>query len=257
MELFFREVGDGQPLIFLHGIFGSADNWLTHARMLSDQYRTFALDLRNHGHSSHDVVFDYPAMVADLLEFIREKNLRDAVVIGHSMGGKVAMNFALAHPDQLKSLVVVDIAPRPYNMSNYVVLQGLLAVDIDKVQSRKEADDALAAYVPEAEVRLFLLKNLKRKPEGGFTWKLNLDAIAANIAKIGEDLAFGGVFNKPALFIRGGRSGYIRDKDYQHIREVFPAAQIETLDTGHWVPAEKPQEFVAVLRKWLTEGLTS
>lgn len=256
MKLYFRELGEGQPLIFLHGIFGSADNWLTSARQLSDTYRTFALDLRNHGLSPHDAAFDYPAMVGDVLEFIREKGLRDPVLIGHSMGGKVAMNFALAHADQLQKLVVVDIAPKRYNMNNYVELQGLQAIDIETVASRGEADKALAAFVPEPGVRQFLLKNLKRKPEGGFEWKLNLDAIAANIEKIGQARAFDGKFEKPTLFIRGGRSRYVKDQDFGLISDIFPKAEIKTLDTGHWVPAEKPTEFVETLREWLERGDT-
>src|SRR5690606_27997435 len=257
MELYFRELGEGQPLVFLHGIFGSSDNWLTSARNLSDAYRTFAVDLRNHGHSPHDAAFDYPAMVDDLLTFIREKELRDAVLVGHSMGGKVAMNFALAHPDQLQKLVVVDIAPKGYNMSTYVELQGLQAIDIDAVKSRGEADEALAAFVPEAAVRQFLLKNLKRKPDGGFEWKLNLDAIAANIEHIGVGPVFEGSFEKPTLLVRGSRSRYVKDDDVGLIKKIFPKAEIATLDAGHWVPAEKPDEFVETLREWLGRSGTA
>lgn len=252
MKLFFRQLGQGQPIIFLHGIFGSSDNWLTQARLLSAGYHTYALDLRNHGQSPHDDQFDYPAMAADVLEFMETNRVEDPVIIGHSMGGKVAMNFAVKYPEKLKALVVVDIAPKLYDMKHYAILDGLTAIPIDEVTSRGEADERLSAYVPEPGVRQFLLKNLQRKPEGGFKWKLNLPVIAANIEKIGLDVQSQRPFERPTLFVRGKRSNYIRDEDISRIREVFPSAELETLDTGHWVPAEKPKEFVEVVTEWLS-----
>jgi esterase len=235
----------------LHGIFGSSDNWLTQSRLLSSRFHTYALDLRNHGQSPHDGIFDYPSMVDDVLEFIESNKIVDPVIMGHSMGGKVAMNLAVAHPDKLKKLIVVDIAPKPYNMENYLVLQGLNAIRINEVTSRQEADEALAAHVSEPDVRQFLLKNLQRQPEGGFKWKLNLPAITNNIHNIGLPLQFEGTYDKPALFVRGAHSDYIKDHDFDRIRKIFPSAEFETLDTGHWVPAEKPKEFVAIVEKWL------
>lgn len=254
MEIFHRELGQGQPIVMLHGIFGSSDNWLTHSRMLSEHYRTYALDLRNHGQSFHDDVFDYPSMVADVIDFMGTHSIEDAVIMGHSMGGKVAMNMAVAHPEKVQKLIVVDIAPRPYNMENYVVLQGLNAIDIDEVASRQQADEMLAKHVDDFATRQFLLKNLQRKPEGGFKWKLNLPAISANIQKIGLPLQFEGKFGKPTLFVRGAKSGYVRDKDLTVIKDIFPAATVETLDTGHWVPAEKPKEFVELVSRWLEQS---
>lgn len=251
MKLFYRELGQGQPIIIMHGIFGSSDNWLTQARILSEQYRVISLDLRNHGQSPHDETFDYPSMANDLLLFIKENNLENPIVIGHSMGGKVAMNFAVAHPEMLERLIVVDISPRAYNLEHYVIINGLKSVPINTISSRNEADTALAAFVPEPDVRQFLLKNLQRKPEGGFSWKINLPVIDKNLSNIGLDLQFKGTFDKPTLFIRGGRSKYVRDEDMTHIQEVFPKATLETLDTGHWVQAEKPKEFVEVVQKWL------
>jgi esterase len=251
MKLFFRELGQGQPIIIMHGIFGSSDNWLTQARILSEHYRVFSLDLRNHGQSPHDNTFDYPAMANDLLLFIQEHQLVNPIVIGHSMGGKVAMNFAVAHAEMLERLIVVDIAPRPYNLEHYVIIDGLKAIPIEMIQSRNEAEAALTPYVAEPDVRQFLLKNLQRKSEGGFTWKINLPVIDKNLSNIGLDLQHEGKFEKPTLFIRGGRSKYVRDQDWQHIKEVFPLAELETLDTGHWVQAEKPKEFVEVVISWL------
>lgn len=238
-------------MILLHGIFGSSDNWLTQARSFSASYTTYSLDLRNHGQSPHDDVFDYRAMTADLLEFIETHKLKDPVLTGHSMGGKVVMNFALAHPGKLEKLVVVDIAPRPYSIEDYVILDGLNAIPIDILSSRNEADEVLARYVDEPDVRQFLLKNLQRKPEGGFQWKLNLPVVSKNIQNIGLGLQFEGKFEKPALFVRGEKSNYVRDEDIKRITEIFPAAEVKTLDTGHWVPAEKPKEFVEVVTEWL------
>lgn len=251
MELYYRELGQGQPIVMLHGIFGSSDNWLTQSRMLSERYHTYALDLRNHGQSPHDEVFDYASMVEDVLKFMKENNIEDPILMGHSMGGKVAMNLALAYPDKIGKLIVVDIAPKSYDMQNYVVLKGLLSIPIEEVTSRQQADDMLAKHVDEPDVRQFLLKNVQRKPEGGFKWKLNLPAIAENIMKIGLPLQYEGTFEKPTLFIRGARSNYVSDSDFGLIKEIFPAASFETLETGHWVPAEKPKEFVEVVLGWL------
>lgn len=250
-RLFFRELGQGRPMIILHGVFGSSDNWLTQAKLFSPHFRVFTIDQRNHGQSPHDEEFSYPVMVTDLLQFIDEHQLKDPIVIGHSMGGKVAMNFAVAHPEKLEKLIVVDIAPKPYNLEHYVIIEGLKAIPVQTITSRNEADAALAAYVPEPDVRQFLLKNLQRRPEGGFTWKINLPVIDKNLNKIGFDLEFAGKFEKPTLFIRGGKSKYVKDEDMTRIKEVFPQAELKTLDTGHWVQAEKPQEFVDTVMKWL------
>lgn len=251
MKLFYRELGQGSPVIIMHGLFGSSDNWLTQARMLSSHYRVFSLDLRNHGQSPHDDAFSYPAMVDDLREFVDDHNLADPVIIGHSMGGKVAMNFALAHPEKLSKLVVVDIAPKPYNLEHYVILDGLKAISIDKVSSRAEADKILSEFVKEPDVRQFLLKNLQRKASGGFNWKINLPAVDKNLPNIGVDLEFEGTFRKPTLFIRGAGSEYVNDKDMDRILKIFPVAELQTLDTGHWVQAEKPREFVELLENWI------
>lgn len=251
MKLYFREYGEGQPIVILHGLFGSADNWLTQAKLFSSNYKVYTVDLRNHGQSPHDDAFDYRSMVDDLKTFFDDHQLSNGTLIGHSMGGKAAMNFALAHPDKIERLVIVDIAPRAYNLEHYVIANGLAAIPLDTVASRNEADEKLSEYVPEPEVRQFLLKNLQRKSEGGFAWKINLPVIREKLSNVGVDLVVTGTFEKPTLFIRGARSNYVRDADWGRISEVFPHARLETLDTGHWVQAEKPQEFVEVVTRWL------
>lgn len=257
MKLFFREYlpagsDRSQTIVILHGLFGSSDNWLTQARLLSNNgYKVYTVDLPNHGQSYHSDTFDYPSMVTDLDEFFRDHNLNSCVVLGHSLGGKLAMNFALAHPDRVEKLIVVDIAPRYYDLEHYTILDGLNAIRVNEIATRNEADQQLAEYVPESDVRQFLLKNLQRKNEGGFVWKMNLPLMTKKLPNIGVDLQFSGVFEKPTLFIRGRRSSYIRDQDWQRITEIFPTAKLETMETGHWVQAEKPQEFVDIVQRWL------
>jgi pimeloyl-ACP methyl ester carboxylesterase len=256
MKLFFREYTPGQdtgkqPIVILHGLFGSSDNWLTQAKLFSSDYKVFTVDQRNHGQSPHDDTWDYKAMVSDLNEFFEEHSINDAVLIGHSMGGKTAMNFALAHPDKVANLIVVDISPRYYDLEHYTILKGLNVMNLAEISSRNEADTQLAQYVPEPDVRQFLLKNLQRKAEGGFSWKINLPVISKNLPNIGVDLLYPGTFDKPTLFIRGRRSRYVPDSDWARIQEVFPNAILETMETGHWVQAEKPQEFVDIVKRWL------
>jgi esterase len=256
MKLFFREYKPAhdsgkQPIVILHGLFGSSDNWLTQVKIFSAEYKVYTVDLRNHGQSPHDDAFDYPSMVADIAEFFDDQQIQHPILIGHSMGGKTAMNFALAYPDQVAKLIVVDISPRYYDLEHYTIVEGLNALDIPSFTTRNQVDEALSKYVPEPDVRQFLLKNLQRKPEGGFTWKINLPVISSKLANIGVDLQYPGKFNKPTLFIRGAKSKYVPDADWKRIQEVFPEASLETMDTGHWVQAEKPQEFVAVVKQWL------
>lgn len=252
MDLYFREYGQGAPMVVLHGLFGSSDNWLTQAKLLSDGFRIYTPDLRNHGLSPHDDAFDYPSMVDDLRKFFEKQNLSSVILVGHSMGGKAAMNFALSYPDYVDKLVVVDIAPRLYDLEHYVIADGLAAIPVAQLSSRNEADEILSKYVSDAGTRQFLLKNLQRKTEGGFSWKINLPVVKEKLKNVGEDLYLEGVFNKPVLFVRGKFSSYILDSDIKRIREIFPSAHVETIETGHWVQAEKPEEFVSLLRNWLT-----
>jgi esterase len=251
MKLFFREYGQGKPLLILHGLFGSSDNWLTQAKLFADSFKVYTVDLRNHGLSPHSDVFDYQSMVSDLAEFVDDHNIIAPVIIGHSMGGKAAMNFALAFPEKIDKLIVVDISPRAYDLEHYAILDGLNAIPINSIVSRNEADEILSKYVPESDVRQFLLKNLQRKPAGGFSWNINLPVLTLKLSNIGLDLQVNGTFTKPTLFIRGARSNYVLDSDWNRITTIFPEAMLETLETGHWVQAEKPKEFVEVTMRWL------
>jgi esterase len=251
MELFYREYGSGQPLIILHGLMGSSDNWLPQAKLLGEHYHVYTVDQRNHGQSPHTDEFHYGVLQDDIRSFIDRHKLVNPVVLGHSMGGKAAMNFALAYPEILDKLIVVDIAPKAYDVRHDYIVEGLKAVPIDAIQSRSEADEALARHVPDSVVRQFLLKNLMRKPEGGFAWRINLNAIDKNLELIGGGLIQEGQFLKPTLFIRGSRSDYILDEDRTIIKNYFPSATLVTMDTGHWVQAEQPAGFVEVVLNFL------
>lgn len=241
-------------MIILHGLMGSSDNWLPQAKMLGEHYHVWVVDQRNHGQSPHSNEFNYTVLSEDILNFIQEHNIDNPVIIGHSMGGKAAMNFALAHPDKLDKLIVVDIAPKAYDVRHDHIVEGLKAVPIDSVQSRQEANDALAPHISSEAVRQFLLKNLMRKSEGGFGWRINLPVIDQSLEMISGGLVTEGVFEKKTMFIRGSKSDYILDEDREAIKKIFPNATLVTMETGHWVQAEKPEEFVQVVLSFLNAG---
>jgi esterase len=244
MKLHFRELGAGKPLIILHGLFGFLDNWQTLAKYFAQHYKVYLVDLRNHGRSPHSLDFSYPLMAADLLEFINDHHIQQPAIMGHSMGGKVAMHFALHHPEKLSKLIVVDMAPKAYPPHHQDILTGLKAVDLKSMSSRTEADQALARHIPEEGVRQFLAKNLYRQQDNTFAWRMNLPVIEEKIEEVGKETRAEGAFSKPSLFIRGANSRYIQpEKDLDRILELFPAATLETIEgAGHWVHAEKPQE---------------
>lgn len=254
MKLNYQETGEGQPLVIVHGLFGSSDNWLTVAKELAGEYKIYLVDLRNHGDSPHSEDFTYAAMADDLAEFVQDHQIKDPIVLGHSMGGKAAMRFSIEHPDMVEKLVVVDIAPRYYPPHHQTILEGLKSIDVHSLKSRKEADEALGKYVKELGVRQFLLKNLSRNSEGGYEWKMNLPIIDQKIENVGEELDKEARFEKPTLFINGANSNYIQKKDEELIFTIFPQASIETIQgAGHWVHAEKTEEFVGVLKPFLRD----
>lgn len=244
MQLFFQRYGDGPPLIILHGLLGASGNWHTLAsKEFARHFEVFAVDLRNHGRSPHSDTFDYPAMVDDVLEFIERHGLEEPDLLGHSLGGKVAMQLALAHPAHVGRLVVVDMAPRAYPPQHQPIFEALQALNLDELDSRAEIDEALAGQITSAPIRQFLLKNLDYDREAGrYFWKMNLAALARNYDAVNEPILPGRTFSKPALFIRGGRSDYVQEDDWPAIRTLFPQAELVTIEkAGHWVHAEQPQ----------------
>lgn len=247
MNLFYRTAGEGKPLIILHGLFGSSDNWLTHAKVLGKNHKVYLVDQRNHGASPHDDEFTYELMVLDLLKFIKQHDLIRPDILGHSMGGKVAMLFAAKYPDQLDKLIVVDIAPKFYPVHHNVILEGLKAIPISKLASRREADDLLADYVEPPGVRQFLLKNIKRTKDG-FAWKMNLDVIYDHIANVGNGLNDDETFAHETLFIRGSESDYIEDSDIPDLDAHFPKNNLVTIHgASHWVHVEEPEQLLEAI----------
>ncbi len=251
MKLNFRKVGEGKPLVILHGLFGSADNWFSIARELDKEFTMYLVDQRNHGDSPHSSAWNYDLMVEDLKELLDDEGLDKAFLMGHSMGGKTVMNFALKYPERVEKLIVADIAPRYYPVHHESILEGLNSLDLKEINSRKEADDALAKYISEPGIRQFLLKSLGRDAEG-FAWKINLPVITRNIEIVGEALPEGESYEGPTLFLAGANSHYIQQKDFPEILEFFPNYELEFVkNAGHWLHAEQPHAVVEEIRRFL------
>lgn len=254
MLLNYKEFGNGQPLIILHGLLGSLDNWQSIARELGRNYKVYTVDLRNHGKSPHSDTMNYEAMASDVLALMDKLGLLHAHIIGHSMGGKVAMYFALHYPERVDKLVVVDIAPKAYSRGHDQIFKALFSIDPAMIDSRSEADEQIQVYIPEPAVRLFLLKNLARDADGHFYWKMNLEVIYKNYEAIIEAIASPWPYPKPVLFLRGGKSAYIRAEDELSITDLFAQATIQTIpNAGHWLHAEAPQLFIARVTDFLSE----
>lgn len=260
VELHHQITGEGEPLILLHGLFGSLDNLGMVARGLQDNWQVHSLDQRNHGKSSHTDTMSYPAMAADVLAYMDAQGLDKATILGHSMGGKVAMQLALTAPDRITAIIVADISPVAYRPRHDLVLEGLKAIDTAALKSRQDADRVLSGYVDEAGVRQFLLKNLMpipaaEKDDSGarYRWRLNLPAIDRSYADLTEAPEGEGPYRGPVLFIKGADSPYIQTKHRDLIDRLFPAAELEIVEgAGHLLHAEKPEDFVAICRRFLT-----
>lgn len=251
MNLFYRELGEGQPLIILHGLFGSSDNWYSLSKVFAEDFRVIVVDQRNHGQSPHDTVHNYKALAADLDEIIDKLKLSSPILLGHSMGGKTAMNCAIQHPGKIAKLIVVDIVPKAYPIHHDAILKGLHSINLSVLKSRGEADQILSDFVPEPEVRQFLLKNLARGADQQFEWRINIPVLEEHIEDMGEGMQFDGIFDGASLFVLGSKSNYYSPGDEVIIHSFFPNSQIQFLDTGHWVQAEKPIEFTRCVLDFL------
>jgi len=250
VQLNYKKLGEeGTPLIILHGFLGSLDNWFSLGKRFADKHQVYLLDARNHGLSPHSDEFSYDAMVEDLKEFIEQEKLENVILLGHSMGGKIVMKFALDYPSIVKKLIVVDIAPKEYPVHHDEILDALKSLEVSEIQSRKEADKALAEHISEFGIRQFLLKNLDRQKDGSFQWKMNLPVLDEKIEEVGQEIS--GYSTVDALFIRGEKSNYIREKDENDILEIFPSASFASLPTGHWVHAEDADGFFEVVSEFL------
>jgi pimeloyl-ACP methyl ester carboxylesterase len=252
VELNFKKYGSqGDHLIILHGLFGMLDNWHTIGNTLSANYQVWLIDQRNHGKSPHSDDFNYEILAEDLKHFFEQQYIVRAHVMGHSMGGKTAMQFALTYSEKLLKLIIVDIAPKAYDSHHDEIIDALQSLDLSKVSKRSDAEEVLGLKIPQQSVQQFLLKNLGREPEG-YKWKMNLDALVANYDKIIGDVNNENLYNGPTLFIRGSKSDYIQDADIPVIKSQFTQAEFVTIDgVGHWVHAEAPQLFIETVSNFL------
>ena len=244
MKLHYRELGEGQPMVILHGLFGFSDNWQTHAKKLAEYYRVILVDLRNHGHSDWSDEFSYDLMVEDLKELCDDLSLNRMILLGHSMGGKVAMLFASKYENLLEKLIVVDIGVKEYPMHHEHILAGLHALDLPSMKARSEAEAVLRKYIDSDGVIQFLLKNLYWKEKGVLEFRMNLKVLEREMKNILSALPAVEVMT-PTLFIRGELSNYILDEDIDELEERFPDSHlVKVIGSGHWVHAESPDEFI-------------
>lgn len=256
MQLNYKKYGEqGEPLLILHGLFGMLDNWATLGRKFSDtlstnHFKVYLIDQRNHGKSPHDATMDYELMANDIANFIQQQQLEKVNLIGHSMGGKVAMQLAFTHPQLIKKLLVADIAPKAYKGNHYEIFNAIESVDLTLINSRKDADKALENLLPNFGVRQFILKNLARNNKGEYYWKLAINNIKTNYESLigGVD----GSFDGATLFIKGGKSNYISPEDWVTIQQKFSNAKLNEIEAaGHWLHAEKPLAFYEIVMKFL------
>lgn len=236
--------GEGFPLLILHGYFGMSDNWKTLGNKFADAYQTHLIDQRNHGRSFHEDEFNYEVLVEDLYNYIQEHQLEKVHIIGHSMGGKTAMLFAVKYPELVAKLIVVDISPRSYAPHHNAILAGLNSVDFSVDNTRALVTKKLSELIPDAGVRQFLLKNVYWKEKGQLAYRFNLQSLTENNANVGEALPSFTTFDGATLFLKGDKSDYITKNEEPLIEAHFNNAKIvEIKNAGHWLHAENPKQF--------------
>ena len=246
MKLHSKIYGDkGQDLIVIHGLFGMSDNWNTLGKKFSKYCKVHLIDLRNHGRSPHSTDFNYDVMSEDLLEYMQDNAIVNPIILGHSLGGKVAMKFAFTYPGKIEKLIVADIAPREYNSEFYKNLLGTLyKLPLEDFDKREDIDKLLSDTFEDKGMRLFLLKNLYRNEKKEFAWRFNIDVLLEKVQNIQDASFVSGKLNIPTHFIRGGNSDYINSADELLIKKHFNDLSICTIDgAGHWLHAEKPERF--------------
>lgn len=240
-----RIEGKGRPLLVLHGYLGMSDNWRTLATRYAEAgFEVHALDLRNHGRSFHSEELSQELMVEDIYNYCKHYKLEKISIIGHSMGGKLAMLFAMTYPKMIDKLIIADISVRQYAPHHQDILAALNAVDFSIVKDRKDIEEVISQYLDDVGVILFLMKNVYRKSAEQYAYRMNLKVLTEKYENIGIALPSGTKYDRPVLFLRGGNSSYIRERDVQDILVHFPQAKIQTISkAGHWLHAEKPDEF--------------
>ncbi len=255
-ELHFSTSGSGTALVILHGLFGSGRNWQSHARQFAEHFQVFSVDLRNHGESFHANEMNYSAMAEDVAQLLHRLELSDCYMLGHSMGGKVAMMLALQNPALVKRMIVADIAPVDYFHHYDDLINPILALQLEKIESRAQADQLLRQNVPEDQLRAFLLQNLVREASG-WRWRVNWEVIQRDMEWLTGfgDLPQDWCIDLPTLFLRGEKSDYIGETEVVVIQQRFRNYRIETIEAaGHWLHAEKPELFNRLVADFLLDG---
>lgn len=248
-------LGKGQPLIILHGFFGMGDNWKTLANKFSEKYQVHVVDQRNHGRSFHSDEFSYELMVEDLLYYINYYKLEKVHLLGHSMGGKTVMLFAVEYPEKVDKIIIADIAPRFYPPHHHTIIDALNAVDFDKVKSRNDIDFIFKKYIPEPGIRQFLAKNIYRKTKEEFAYRFNLECLTECFDEVGVGLPPISQFYGEVLFLKGENSGYISKEDEQLIATHFPKSEIKVVkNAGHWLHTENPEDFYNYINSFLEKS---
>ena len=254
MKLFFRKYGEGAPLVILHGLFGSSDNWVSVAKSISSSFTVYLPDLRNHGYSPHNDIHDYISLSSDIFELANELDLRNFFLAGHSMGGKTAVHFAIRWPEMLNGLLIADISPfiavnfrsTEYNQG-VTILKTILETEISSAVSRNDVERLLSEKITSEKIRGLIMKNLQRSPENKFSWKINASSLLKNLERIMEGLPrpsgdYSPVTGFPVLFLKGENSDYLSSGDWSDILKIFPSAELRVIrNAGHWLHADNPE----------------
>lgn len=246
-QLFFKIYGEGYPVIILHGLFGMSDNWQSFARSMAEEYMVILIDLRNHGRSFHSDSFSYDEMAQDLLHFMDKNWIHKSHIIGHSMGGKTAMKFAQLNPDMVNKMVVVDITPFQYQGGHEHIIKALDELELTRAKDRNALEENMMTKITDEKISRFLLKNIKRNKEGGFSWKMNFPILRDHYDRILEDLALQHI-ETPTLFVKGDQSNYILPENIDKLNEIFSNVKFETItDAGHWIHTDQPDTLLKVI----------
>ena len=257
MELFCRKIGEGQPLIILHGLYGSSDNWLPIAKMLADYFTVYIPDLRNHGKSFHSDTHTYEAITNDIYLLIQKEKIQKTSILGHSMGGKAAVFCAKYFPELINKIVVADISPFPYNLNensidHYYILSSLQKINLTNCSKYADIEKELLIFFDDERLRNFLQKNVKKERDGKMKWLINLPVLVNSLSEIFKGIDNNDKIEIPFLFIKGENSNYISKNDEKQINDVFLNYKIETIsNAGHWLHAEQPEKFISIVKKWL------
>ncbi len=264
MKLFYREYGKGKPVIIAHGLFGMSDNWIRIGKLLSENFKVYVLDMRNHGQSPHSIVHDYDAMSKDLLEFVDDLDINKAVFIGHSMGGKAVMQFASDFPERIEKMVTVDISPKAYlddeefldkTINHKKILYLIKDLNLSSMYTRKEIlkNFGKHEYLNDSFIIQLIQKNIKRNKDRTHSWKINIDALISNFDKLKKEISLSDTIkNIETLFIFGGKSPYCRKEDIHFIIGKFKNVTIRTIEgAGHLVHIEKEDDFISLVKDFL------